>query len=299
MKLSFQMILAVVILSGSIFASPGYPYETAKTEKPVVYFGFIPLYTPHLMYEKFQPILDYLTANTPFRFKMRLAKDYKGIVAFLKDGSINVALLGGVSYIIARDNIELIPLLKPLNAKGTPFYRSVIVTRADKDIKNIFDLKGRSFAFASGWSTSGAVVPLYHMYSRGIELQGLSSYFHLRYQDSVVREVLKGRYDAGAVMDTTADLYREKGLRVVFVSEPIPELTIVAGKGASQVLINSIKKALLNINPRDPGHREMLRAWGEDIKYGFVEANDPDFDAVFKMMESLKGKGVYISDELD
>ena len=153
------IIASVFILAA--YPAPAFLQENANAEKPVVYFGLIPLYTPSLMYERFQPLMDYLSDNTSFRFKMRLTKDYKGIVTLLEDDSIDIALLGGASYIIAKSKTEVVPLVRPLNPQGKPFYKSVIIAREDKDIKGISDLKGRSFAFASRWSTSGAVVPLY------------------------------------------------------------------------------------------------------------------------------------------
>lgn len=291
--------LFLIIVSGLIFVAypaPAFLQENVQAEKPVVYFGLIPLYTPHSMYERFQPLMDYLSVNTPYRFKMRLAKDYKGIVTLLEEGSIDIALLGGVSYTIAKSKAELIPLVKPLNPQGKPFYKSVIITREDKDINGLSDLKGRSFAFASRWSTSGAVVPLYHLYTHGIGLQGLHNYFHLRYHDSVAREVLKGNYDAGAVIDTIAYSYKDKGLKFVFISDPIPELVIVVQKGAPQALIDSVKKSLLNLDSKD----SILRKdWGEEIKNGFVGANDSDFDGIRKMIEYLKRKGVYLRDDKD
>ena len=264
-------------------------------EKPIVNFGLIPLYTPQLMYEKFQPLMDYLSSNTPYKFKMRLTKDYKGIVSLLQEGKIDIALVGGASYVAARNKIELVPILKSLNAEGKPSYRSVIITRNDKRINSLSELKGRSFAFASRWSTSGAVVPLYHLYSNGVGLKGLSKYFHLRYHDSVVREVLKGNYDAGAVIDTIAYSYKDKGLKFIFISEPITELTIVARKGASHALIASVKKALLGINLYNPDIKE----WGEEIRYGFTGASDSDFDSIRNIIGYLKGQGVYLRDDED
>lgn len=293
MKKPFKVFFSV-IAAGFFLASTGYPQEKV-VEKPTVYFGLIPLYTPQLMYEKFQPLMDYLSSNTPYKFKMRLTKDYKGIVSLLQEGKIDIAFMGGASYVAARDKIEPIPILKSINRDGKPFYRSVIITREDKGINNISELKGKSFAFASRWSSSGAVVPLYHLYSNGIGLKGLSKYFHLRYHDSVVREVLKGNYDAGAVIDTIAYSYKDKGLKFIFISEPITELTIVARKGASHALVASVKKALLGINPYDPDIKE----WGEEIRYGFTGASDSDFDSIRNMIGYLKGQRVYLSDDED
>lgn len=291
-------IIVVFLLSGSAPISAKNPLE-----KPTVYFGLIPLYTPQLMYERFQPLMDYLSANTPYRFKMRLAKDYRDIITLLEDGSIDIAFLGGVSYTVAKNKVDLIPLLKPLNSEGKPFYRSVIITREDKEISSLSDLKGRSFAFSSRWSTSGSVVPLYQLYKHGVGLRGLSSYFHLRYHDSVAREVLKGNYDAGAVIDTIAYSYKDKGLKFIFVSEPLPELVIVVRKGASSgefgEFIEAVKRALIDLDPHIPSHRDLMKDWGEEIKHGLVEARDSDYDGIRRMIKYLRQKGVYLRDDED
>ena len=292
----FLMIAALGLILTSVPVSIS-SAENGKglQEKPIAYFGLIPLYTPPLMYEKFQPLMDYLSSNTPYRFKMRLTKDYRGIISLLQEGTIDIAFLGGVSYVVARKKIELVPMLKPLNSNGKPFYQSVIITREDKDINGIHDLKGRSFAFASRLSTSGAIVPLYHLYNNGVGLNGLSAYFHLRYHDSVVREVLKGNYDAGAVIDTIAYSYKDKGLKFVFTSEPIPEFIIVVRKGAQVELVDAVKKALSGLGTEGSGTKD----WGDEIRYGFVEARDSDYDGIRRIMEELKGKGVYFRDDAD
>lgn len=292
-----KVFLILVILCFAIVIQPP-PISSEERDKPVISFGIIPIYTPNLMYERFQPLMDYLSRNTPYRFRMRLAKDYKGIISLLEEGSINIALLGGVSYVVARDKVNIVPILKPLSSQGKPFYRSIIVTREDRDINSLSDLKGRSFAFGSQWSTT-AIVSIYYLYYNGIELNSLSSYFHLRYSDSVVREVLKGNYDAGAVMETAAHNYKDKGLKFVFVSEPIPALPVVTRKAAPKELIDAVKKALLSLDPNDPDHREMLKEWGEEIKYGFVEAKDSDYDRIGRIIEYLKRKGIYFRTDED
>lgn len=286
-----QVFLSIII--GGLFLS--YPISAKDpSEKPIVYFGFIPLYTPQLMYERFQPLLDYLSSNTPYRFKMRLSNDYEGIITLLQEGRIDIALLGGATYGLAiRERMELVPILKLLNKEGKPFYRSIIITRKDKGINSLSELKGKSFAFASRWSTSGDIAPLYYLYSNGIGLKDLSRYTHMRYHESVVREVLKGSYDAGAAIETSVHSYEGEELKFLFISDPISALSIFVRKDAPHALTNSVKKALLNLNPDNPRHWEILKEWGEDIRYGFTEASESDFDDILKMIAYLKKQGVY------
>src|SRR3989338_8376840 len=143
----FLSVLIVFLISGSVPLSAKDP-----PEKPTVYFGLIPLFTPQLMYERFQPLMDYLSATTPYRFKMRLAKDYIDIITLLEDGSVNIAFLGGVSYEVAKSRVDLIPLLKPLNPQGKPSYRSVIITREDKKIITLLEDGSVNIAFLGGVS---------------------------------------------------------------------------------------------------------------------------------------------------
>ena len=48
--------------------------------------------------------MDYLTKNTPYRFELRLSQDYGNIINFLKSNKVQVALLGGVTYLEAKRN---------------------------------------------------------------------------------------------------------------------------------------------------------------------------------------------------
>jgi len=44
--------------------------------KNTVYFGIIPRDNPRIMYEKYQPLLDYLSTKTPYAFELVLKKSY-------------------------------------------------------------------------------------------------------------------------------------------------------------------------------------------------------------------------------
>ena len=56
------------------------------------------------MYQRYQPLMDYLTKNTQYRFELKLSQDYRDIINFLKNNRVQVALLGGVTYTIAKRN---------------------------------------------------------------------------------------------------------------------------------------------------------------------------------------------------
>lgn len=291
-----HFILLILFIAGA-FAPPDISGETTNNPpKEVVYFSAITLYHPIVMYEKYQPLMNYLTENTPYRFELKLSQDYMDIIGFLKSNEAQVALLGGVTYLEAKKEFNVVPILKPLSAKGRSSYRCVFITReSNKDIKTLADVKGRSVAFASKLSTSGYLAPLYHMYSKAnIRLEDLSRYKNFRYHDSVAREVLKGNFDAGAVIDSVADRFRDRGVKIIDVSEPMPGLPIVVRADASPRLVTAIKNALRSLDCNIPEHCAIMKQWDEEFKYGFTEAEDADYDPILRMMEYLNKEGIKI-----
>lgn len=290
------LILLLLIVTGLSGQSAAAGEAAGGPSKQVVYFSAITLYHPIVMYQKYQPLMNYLTENTPYKFELKLSQDYRDIINFLKSNTVQVALLGGVTYLEAKKEFDVTPILKPVGVDGKPFYRCVFITRySNKSIKSLSDLKGKSVAFASKLSTSGNLAPLYHLYAEGgISLNDLAAHTNLKYHDSVAREVLRGKYDAGAVIDSVAHRFKDKGLRVISGSEEIPGLPIVVRSDVSPKLVDAIKKALLSLDYNNPAHRRMMEQWDEEFRYGFVEARDSDYDSIRKMISYLSGKGIQI-----
>ena len=267
-----------------------------KAAKGVVHFSAITLYHPIVMYQRYQPLVDYLTEHTSYRFELKLSQDYKDIINFLKNNDVQVALLGGVTYLEAKRQFNIVPILKPLGHDGKPYYRSVFIAGADnKKINKLSDLKGKSIAFASERSTSGYLVPLNELYAKGgITLRDLSKYVNLKYHDSVAREVLRGNFDAGAVIDSVATKFKNRGLKVISVSDPIPGLPIVVRADVPHEVVNAIKKALLSLDYTNPEHRKIMEQWDEEFRYGFAEAEDSDYNSIRAIVAYLINKGVKI-----
>lgn len=290
-RLIFSLLLTVVLS----FSAESEVSAKDKTAKRVVHFSAITLYHPIVMYQKHQPLMNYLTEHTSYHFELRLGQDYRNIINFLKNNDVQVALLGGATYLEAKEQFNIVPILKPLGHDGKPYYRSVSIARADnKKINKLSDLKGKSVAFASERSTSGYLVPLNELYKGGIALRDLSKHVNLKYHDSVAREVLRGNFDAGAVIDSVANIFKERGLKIIALSDPIPGLPIVVRADLPPEIVNAIKKALLSLDYNNPEHRKIMAQWDEEFRYGFAEAEDSDYNSIRAIVDYLVKKGVKI-----
>ncbi len=258
-------------------------------DKPIVYFGFITRYNPRIMYEEYQPIVDYLSRETPYRFEIKLGKSYQDAVEFLKNGDVQIGSFGAVTYVEAHFGFGAIPILKPLNKYGEPFYRSLIVVRDESDIRSLEDLNGRSFAFASVHSTSGNLIPRYNMAKVGVSIKNLKNYINLKHHDSVAKAVLSGEYEAGAVKDIIGNKYLSKGLRILHESEPIPSVPLVVRADCDPKLIESVKRALLKIDITQTEYRQLVSNWNEEFSYGFAETSDEDYSIIRNKLNAIPG----------
>jgi phosphonate transport system substrate-binding protein len=245
--------------------------------KRLVHFGVIPRDNPRILYEKYQPLLDYLSENTPYHYELALRKKYEETVAALGNGEIDIALFGPLTYLEAHSKYGAVCILKPKGVDGHATYKSVIITKKDSKISKISELKGKTVAFAASKSTSGNLIPRYLLASSGIHLKDLAQYVNFDYHDSVVKAILKGQYDAGSVRDSVARKYMKLGIETIAESEAIPTGPLVAGPKTPLSVIEDIKKALLELNPDNSSHRNILKRLDDDLKNGFIEASDNDY----------------------
>lgn len=276
-------ILALLTTLAAAFT----PSNVLAVEKPVVRFGVIPRYNPLVMYKRYQPIMDYLSAATPYRFELKISKDYPEAVRFLRQGVTQVSSLGDVTFAEANVQYRAIPILKPLNKDGTPFYRSAIIVRSDSKIKDLKDLRGKTVAFGSPHSTSSNLIPRYLLWDHGVGLRDLKSYVNLQHHDAVAKAILKGQYDAGAVKDVVAEKYKSHGLRILAWSGPIPSVPLVVRKDAPPAVVKSLTNALLKLDRNNPQHKAIMKNWDDEFCYGFAPAAIEDYRGIFRMIREI------------
>jgi len=272
-------VLSVVL---SPLSSP-----VAAADKPVIRFGVIPRYNPLVMYKRYQPIMDYLSAETPYRFELKISRDYPEAVRFLQQGVTQVSSLGDVTFAEANIEYKAIPILKPLNKDGKPFYRSAIIVRADSPIKNLSELRGKTVAFGSTHSTSGNLIPRYLLWKNGVGLRDLKSYSNLQHHDAVAKAILKGQYTAGAVKDVVAEKYKPHGLRILAWSDPIPSVPLVVRKDTPPDVVKALTAALLKLDRNNPKHKAIMKTWDDEFCYGFAPAAIGDYRGIFRMMRDI------------
>jgi phosphonate transport system substrate-binding protein len=278
--------LALALLA--CLAAPGAAEQKAP-QRNAYRFGVITLNHPVVIYQQYQPFLDFLAERQPWRFELVLEHRYAAIVSRLEAGTLDIALLGGRTFLQARERAPLVPLCAVLGMDGTPTTRSLLIVREDRaDIRGVADLAGKSFAFGSPDSTASYLAPLDHLMRRGIEPADFSRWANLPTHDAVARAVLRGEYDAGAVAEPMAVRYLGAGLRVLEATPPFPGFIIVARDDVPPAVRDSLRDVLLAVDLHDPEVAARAAGWNEVLRHGFGPVDTAVYET-FRRMEQRVG----------
>jgi len=282
--LLFSGIAAIVILTISLiflynsFLDISYSHNVSYIEenpdqRPVVYFGVVSRYSPHLLYEGYQPLMDYLSNETSYQFRLRLSHTYQETIEQLNSGQVSAAFLGTYIYILNRDNSNLQCFLKPLNKNGEPFFHSVVVALQNSGINTIEDLKGKRLALPSPHSYSANWL----FKDTGLKQADMDSIYHFDFHNTVIYEILKGDFDAGIVKDRVAREFEDKGIRIIQRSDSIPASPIVIHKRTAPEIAQAISEALLKIDIKQDEYKKLVQSWDPEFRYGFITAAYQDY----------------------
>ncbi|MEL7639254.1 MAG: phosphate/phosphite/phosphonate ABC transporter substrate-binding protein [Solidesulfovibrio sp.] len=289
MAQAFATLLAILRICVVLCAVT--PEARAATETPgqTYKFGVITLNHPLVIYQQYQPFMDFLTARQAWRFELVLEQHYGAIVDRLEAGTLDIALLAGRTFLQARERTPLVPICAVTGLDGTPTIRSLIVVREDRaDIRSLADLKGRRMAFGSPDSTASHLAPLDFLRRQGVGLADFARWDNLGTHDAVARAVLRGEYDAGAVGEPMALRYLGSGLRVLAATPPFPGFIIVARADVPAAVREALRDALLSIDPDSPEVAALSTRWNEVLRHGFVPVDTAVYE-VFRGMEERMG----------
>ena len=258
----------------------GTPSTGIAAPQDTIHVGVISRFSPNLIYEGYQPIMDYLSRECGQPFALLLGSSYEETISQLDRGQIQAAFLGTFLYLKARRSHPIRCILKPLNNQLQPYFHSVVVTRSDSPLRSVADLRGKRLALPSRLSFSGNWLLGYELQRHGLRPDDLDSIRYFGFHHTVIYQVLLGQFDAGAVKDRVAEEFAGKGIRILATSEPIPGSPIIIRRDLAPAITAAITTALLKIDVRQPPFRELIRSWDPEFAHGFAPAADRDYDQV-------------------
>ncbi|MEM2818633.1 MAG: PhnD/SsuA/transferrin family substrate-binding protein [Nitrososphaerota archaeon] len=256
------------------------------SSKKVIYFGFDPRLDPDTEIQIYAPLMSYLSDKTGYEFRLKYEPTYELVQNDIGMNVTQFAAVGPVSYIVTGLRYgNVIPVTVGLDENKSMFYRAVIFTRTDLNITSLAELKGKSFAFGSYYSTQGHLIPLIMLEEAGVSLKDFREYAFLGSHQQCAEAVISGRFDAGAMQDLLAfRLAREGLIKIIAISKPFPRSLIIANKAVDNNLVENVKKALIELEPL--GSHSTLTLWSmTEFPGGFAEPTIEYYAIYYELVE--------------
>lgn len=223
----------------------------------------IPDESPTELLRKFRPLGAYLESQTGMKVSWTPVNDYPAVVEGLAANRIDLAWLGGFTFVQARLRTgNAIPIAQRL--EDEKFISYYIVPKASM-VNTLQDLKGKTFAFGSPASTSGHLMPRYFLLKAGINPD--RDFTRLAFSgahDATVAFVASGRAEAGALNASVYGKLIEKGdanakaVRILQKTPAYYDYNWTVRGNLDPVLVKKLSAAFLNLDPKTPAHKEIL-----------------------------------------
>ncbi len=213
-------------------------------------------------------LLAHLNAQPEMHFTVTTYPSYDAAYDAFKAGKAELMLVGSVKYVQAHHEIGAIPVV----AEAPKWQESVIVVATGSPIRTFEQLKGKRFAFGYEGSTTTDLLPRLLLSKHQMKMTDLKAQYLGSQQDAIVRAVVSGSADAGALATIVYEANKDK-LRALDVSERVPGGTIVAHKEIDVPLFEKIRAAMVAYKPGPNARRQRFSAGAEAI-------NDADFNKV-------------------
>jgi phosphonate transport system substrate-binding protein len=236
----------------------------ALAQAPVLRVSAIPDEAPTELQRKFKPLADYLQKETGMEVRFTPVTDYAAVVEGLANNKIDMAWLGGFTFVQAklRTSGGAQPIVQ--RAEDANFTSKFIVP-ADSPARSLADLKGKTFAFGSASSTSGHLMPRFFLKREGIDAdRDFKAVAFSGAHDATVAFVASRRADAGVLNASVWDKLVEMKnpnvarVRVLATTPPYVDYNWTVRPGLDAALTKKLSEAFLKLDPAKPEHKEIM-----------------------------------------
>jgi phosphonate transport system substrate-binding protein len=263
--------------------------KTTSADATPLRVSMIPTTDPAKILRESEPLKSRLGQATGATVDFTIPSSYSAVVEALVADKLDVAHLGGFTYVQARKRVGVVPLVQRDRDQA---FHSVFVVPVASTIATLADLKGHTFAFGDVNSTSGHLMPEYYMRQNHVDPEVLAKAIYTGGHDATLLAVANGKVDAGAMDEAvfqkmTADgKVDAKSVKIFYTTPPFFDYVWVARKGLPAETQKKIAAVFLALDESKPEDKKLL-----DLLSGkkYLPADDGSYD---KLREAATQAGL-------
>ena len=250
--------------------------------------SMIPTTDPGKALRENQPLLAYWAKQTGRTPELTIPTSYAAVVEALANDKVDIAYLGGFTYVQASARAGVKPLVQRLIDQQ---FHSVFITPAASKVHSLADLHGH-FVFGDVNSTSGHLMPLYYMQQEKVDPEVIKNASYSGGHDATALAVANGKAEAGAMDEQVYKKMVANGqlkpgaVRVFYTTPPFFDYVWVANKNLDPQIASAFADSMKSLSPNQPDQKALLDLLNAK---GYVMANDADYG---KLRDAAKGAGL-------
>ncbi len=246
----------------------------------------LPLYSAMTLYDRYEPLMRYLSQKTGFEFKLLIPKDFEDFMKIVKGRKADFSYQNPYIFALIDRDVDIQSLattvgedsLSDSGVEGGDSFRGVIITRVDSRIRDVRQLRNKKVLITSPKSAGGYLSQKLFLMSVGIQADRDLRIIDAKKQENVILGVYRGEADAGFVRESALVVWKDvvdmKKIKVLARTKALPNWPFALCGHVSPPLVNEVRRLLVGLKDK-----AVLKA--ARIK-GFKEASDAEFDILEK-----------------
>lgn len=275
MKKWFVLVFVFVM----VFIGAGAFAQQAPKELRI---SAIPDENPQELLRIYTPFADYLAKEIGIPVKFTPVVDYAATVEGLAADKLDMVWYGGLTSVQAAQRAK--GATRVIMRKEDTEFKTHFITRKETGIKELKDLKGKTFSFGSVSSTSGHLMPRYFLLKGGINPEkDFSKFSFSGAHDATAAWVEAARVDAGALNFLVWDKLVEtkkvdtSKVAVFWTTPPYVDYVWSVRGSLDKGVVGKISQAFLKLNYQNPEHKKLLDLHRTK---GYIPAKDEDWKGI-------------------
>ncbi len=247
-----------------VLATLALPFSALADVPDVLRVSAIPDENPSELLRIYRPFAEYLARELGMKVQFTPVVDYAATVEGLAAKKLDLVWYGGFTSVQAVRPTNGTAKRLVLRQEDAEF-KSVFVSKPGSGIKNLHDLKGKTFAFGSVGSTSGHLMPRYFLLQANLNPErDFKQVAYSGAHDATILWVESGKVDAGALNFLVWDKFLQQKkmdlakVNVFYTTPPYVDYVWTARGDLDAGIQDKLTAAFLKLDYANPEHRVLL-----------------------------------------
>jgi phosphate/phosphite/phosphonate ABC transporter binding protein len=246
--------------------------------------AFLPLYSAITLYDRYEPLMRYLSRKTGREFKLVVPKDFDDFIEVVKAGTVDFSYQNPYVLSLIDKAVNIRPLVTTIGddsaldarAAAGGRFRGVIIVRDDSPITSIEGLRRKKILITSYKSAGGYLSQRIYLLPRGIDTERDVTIIDAKRQENVILGVYRGEADAGFVRESALVVWKDavdmKRIKVLARTSSLPNWPFALCRPTDPELVRNVTRLLTELDDKEVLESAKIR--------GFRRADKAEFEAL-------------------